>query len=65
MEKTLKTIYKEAEEVAGGWNGEDAQYVVGGVTYDEDAAVCAQEIMDKAKELETLLNEFNTYGKSF
>lgn len=65
MDKTLKEIQFGALEVYCGWNGKDKEYVVDGIVYDEDAAICAGEIVDKCKELKTLTDEFNQYGKSF
>lgn len=59
MSLDLQSLKKDAEEVAGGWNGEDDRFQVGGTIYTEDDAHLAQEIVDACEKLESLLNEWS------
>jgi len=54
---TLDWIKKEAEEIAGHWNGSDEQFVdgTGTLRLDEEAQT-AVELLDKIKEVEELLS---------
>lgn len=56
LDKLIETL----EEISGYWNGEDDRYVGGdGEVYDEDSAHCANEAIEKIKELKELLDELN------
>jgi uncharacterized pyridoxamine 5'-phosphate oxidase family protein len=57
MEKTLKQIKEEQNEILSGWNGEDTTFYVNGESYNEDDVNRAEEILEKVGELEELLNE--------
>jgi len=59
MSLDLQKLKKEAEEIAGGWNGEDAQFQVGGIAYTEENAHVASEIVDACTKLEELLDEWS------
>jgi hypothetical protein len=50
MQETLESIKKEAEHVAGLWNGDESGT-------QEDKAHCAIEIIDAVANLEALLTE--------
>ena len=52
MDKTIKQIKEEMEEIAGEWNGDEA-----GV--QEDRAVIALDVITKLDEVEELLAELN------
>lgn len=58
MSLDLSQLRKDAEEIAGGWNGEDAQFQVGGIAYTEEDAQLASDIVSTCKELEALLDEW-------
>jgi len=53
MEKTLKDIKAEAEQVAGEWNGDEPGVL-------EDRANIAGDILEAVKNLEELLAELNS-----
>jgi len=53
MEKTLKDIKGEAEQVAGEWNGDESGVL-------ENRANIAGDILEAVKNLEELLAELNS-----
>lgn len=53
----ITSLMKRAEEVQGGWNGEDSKYIFEGEIYHEDDAGIAGDIAEKCKELLELLEE--------
>ena len=55
----LSKLRKEAEEIAGGWNGEDARFQVGGIVHTEEYALTAIEIVETCDKLQELLTEWN------
>lgn len=55
---TLEYIKKEAQLIAGHWNGESERFVDGnGEPRTEDEAHAASELLDKIAEVEVLLAE--------
>ena len=58
MSLDLSRLRKDAEDIAGGWNGEDAQFQVGGIAYSEEDAQLANDIVSTCKKLEGLLDEW-------
>jgi hypothetical protein len=50
MEKTLKEIKEEAEQIAGEWNGDESGVL-------EDRANIAGDILEAIKNIEDLLEE--------
>lgn len=50
----LAHLKKWAENIAGEWNGDESGL-------QEDRAHCANDIISKATELQTLLDEMMTY----
>jgi len=53
---TLEWIKKEAEGIAGHWNGEDAKYIdASGEVRSEEDAQTAQELLDAVAEVEELI----------
>jgi len=55
MSLDLSQLRKDAEEIAGGWNGGDLKFQVGGIVYTEEDAELASDIVTACKELEALL----------
>jgi hypothetical protein len=51
----LQKIKKELEEIAGGWNGEDEKFSVGGIVYHEEDAHNAGEAIVIIERLEEIL----------
>ena len=51
---TIDWLKKEAEGIAGAWNGEDDQFNYEGETYTEDEAHMAEELLEKIKEVDAL-----------
>lgn len=52
MKEQLKELIKEMEGIRGQWNGDESGY-------REEQANIATDIIEKAKELEDLINELN------
>lgn len=57
---TLDYLKKEAEGIAGYWNGKSERYVDHtGEPRTEDDAQAASELLDKIKEVEALIEELS------
>lgn len=54
----LKHLIEYMDNVRGAWNGEDSKFVFEGEVFHEDQVGAAEDIIQKAKELQDLLNEF-------
>ena len=52
MKEHLQELIKEMEVIQGNWNGDESGY-------QEEQAGIATDIIEKAKELENLINELN------
>ena len=59
MSIDLQKLRKDAEEIAGGWNGEDERFQVGGTIYAEDDAHLALQLIETINKLEGLLEEWS------
>ena len=59
MEKiyTLDWIVREAEGIAGSWNGQDDTFEYEGEVYSAEQADSAQDILRKVEELKALCKE--------
>lgn len=57
MVYTLEYLKKEAEQIAGDWNGEDERFVSGGETFFAEHAQVATELLEKIKEIKVLATE--------
>lgn len=55
---TLEQIKEKFGTISGDWNGEDSRFTSGGITYADDAAVLAKDILDAVDNLEDLLEQF-------
>lgn len=55
--KDLKKLKNEQEEISSGWNGEDSNFMVGGLPYNEDDAQLANDIVEAVEKLIPLLEE--------
>lgn len=57
---TLEYLKKEAKGIAGSWNGEDNRFIdhTGESRTGDDADV-ANELLDKIKEVEALIEELS------
>ena len=57
---TLEYLKKEAEGIAGSWNGESDRFTdQTGETRTEDDAHAAEELLTKLKEVEQLIEELH------
>lgn len=54
----LTKIREEMEGIAGGWNGEDSQFIHEGELYHEDDATQALDIVEAIDALQDLLDNF-------
>lgn len=52
MKEHLQALIEEMEVIRGNWNGDESGYM-------EEQASIATDIIEKAKELEDLINELN------
>jgi hypothetical protein len=55
----LKQLKREANVIAGGWNGKDDNFTVGGTTYSKEDAHHAIEVIEACEQLEALLDNQN------
>ncbi len=57
MKNSLEWIKKEAEGIAGSWNGEDDSFMYDGDSFRAEHAGTALELLEKIKEVEELVKE--------
>jgi hypothetical protein len=55
----ITELKEKMEEKAGGWNGKDDQFNVGGTTYSEEDAHHSNEVIEACEHLEALLDKEN------
>jgi hypothetical protein len=57
---TLEYLKKEAEGIVGHWNGSDERFIdASGEARTEEDAQAAQELLEKIKEVEELIEELS------
>lgn len=52
---TLEWLKKEAEGIAGSWNGKDKTFIYDGDLYPAEQADNARDLLEKLKEVEELI----------
>lgn len=56
---TLEYLKKEAEGIAGSWNGKDRSFIYEGDVYPAEQADTALELLIKIEEVEELVKELS------
>ena len=56
--ETLEQLKSKFQQIASDWNGEDSNFVSGGIAYKEDDAQLAKDILDQIESLEEMIKSF-------